>query len=226
MEQLKPIIEECLTQLCKEFQLSPYQYFTESDVICALYGKLQEQFKNFEIDDSEGKKHSLIHTEYATPFRCDMEGIGFEIKAESARTKKGAKYQRGHYDLVVLNSNFVQSNPSMLIQGQNYKYVQEYLNNDPQYPLMLYGIEVMYSRSEIKPSRGDDIHKGIAGYCQKIHQDRLKIEETLKLPYCMQYCKMIAFFRETTPFMRSFVTNEFEQHPNVLLCFDTGDNLL
>ena len=69
----------------------------------------------------DGLEVSLVHHEYPTPFRCDMSNHDFKIATESERTKKGGHFKRGHYDLVVLNPNFIEKYDAIVVAGKNYR---------------------------------------------------------------------------------------------------------
>ena len=224
MNDIAQIVESEISLLCDDFKNSPYLYFTENDLICTLYGRLQDKLGSCTIEDRRGKKHSLIHTEYATPFRCDMKGSRFEIKSDDERTEKGGKYRRGHYDLVVLNPDFVKASELELIQGQNYQKIRGYLDNAPENPIILYGLECMYSRSEIKCSRGSDCKKGVDEYIKKIRQDLAKLEESKKRPYCMSFCKMVVFLRGNEQKMNDYIESQFSKQEGIELCYSKTES--
>jgi len=88
-------VDKSIEVLCSEFRSHPTLFFTENDLVCYFHSILQQKLRVF--NDKDGHKHSLIHTEYPTPFTCDMSNNKFELKDDDARTENGGKYQRGHY---------------------------------------------------------------------------------------------------------------------------------
>ena len=209
-------INTTITSFCKDFKVSPYLFFTENDIVCRLHCKLQEKLKKDQVPDLTGKMHSLVHTEYATPFRCDMKGSSFEIKGDHDKTPNGRLHKRGHYDIAILNPDFIKSNSFEIIQGQNYSKVRQFLNIKPSYPMILYGIEIMYSRTALKSSRGSNKFKGIENYCDKIDQDMDKLEASVKHRY-MEKCRMLVFFQNWTGFMSNYLRKKYK-NTNCSLC--------
>lgn len=49
-----------------------------------------------------------------------MQGYEFRRVGEEERTPKGGLYKRGHYDLVILNPDFVKNNTLDIVCGKNY----------------------------------------------------------------------------------------------------------
>ena len=104
----------------------PQCHFSEHDVHSVLYRLTQKQLKQQEKSSQttlDGYKTSLVHHEYPTPFRCDMQGYNFRRTGEEERTPKGGLYKRGHYDLVILNPDFVKNHTLDIVCGKNYKKI-------------------------------------------------------------------------------------------------------
>lgn len=102
LEKLDSEIEKCIKSLGEKFLKWPYNFFTESDAHSFLYYyifrsgyKLLKQ--PYPTKDSSIKT-VLIHREYPTSFRYSKKNMRLD--------EKGG---RGHYDLVVLNPDFVAS---------------------------------------------------------------------------------------------------------------------
>ena len=113
-----------INELQAIFRKHPQQYFSEHDIHSVLYRLTQEQLKQQEKGSQttlDGYITSLVHHEYPTPFRCDMQGYKFRRAGEEERTPKGGLYKRGHYDLVILNPDFVKNNTLDIVCGKNYK---------------------------------------------------------------------------------------------------------
>ena len=159
------------------FRKYPQQYFSEHDIHSVLYHLTQEQLKqpgeNSQIT-FDGNKTSLVHHEYPTPFRCDMQGYTFRRAGEEERTPKGGLYKRGHYDLVILNPDFVKNNTLDIVCGKNYKKLRLILPN-LSIQLLIWACEIIYFPKIKKlPKNGIKI----------IEQDTLKIKETINSNFC------------------------------------------
>jgi len=116
---LEDNIEKCIKALLEKFLKWPNNFFTESDAHSYLYyyffrsgAKALKQF--YSTNDSEKQKKQktvLIHREYPTSFRYQKETMQLD-------EKKGG---RGHYDLVVLDPEFVKAHELKQIIAKNYK---------------------------------------------------------------------------------------------------------
>jgi len=110
-----------------------------------------------------------------------MSGYGFAPANEEKRTPKGGKYKRGHYDLVLLNPEFVSTNDLVVVMGKNfsaYKAVMGQIKTSP----ILWVCEVIYfPRIARIPENAIKI----------IEQDSLKVKETLghRLEKGIPFCK-------------------------------------
>jgi len=117
MENLKKLdteIENCINSLGEKFLKWPYNFFTESDAHSFLYyyifrsgSKLLKQF--YPTKDSSIKT-VLIHREYPTSFRYRKNKMELD--------EKGG---RGHYDLVVLNPEFVANHSISEVIAKDFK---------------------------------------------------------------------------------------------------------
>ena len=99
------------------FQTCPHYFFTEHDIHSVLYNITNEELQLggvLEVETRDRRQVTLVHHEYPTPFRCDMRGYGFDKKDEKP-------YKRGHYDLVILNPNFVRNNGLDVVCGKDYQ---------------------------------------------------------------------------------------------------------
>jgi len=170
-------VEKSIGTLCREFQSRPNLFYTENDIVCFFYNILRQNLPNPFAKDKKGYEHLLIHGEYPTPFRCDMKGDRFEIKDDDE-----TKFKRGHYDIVVLNPDFIRAHSYSIIKAQNYgEYQKQALSDISDYsPIVLYGIEFMFSRDPLKLSKGEDKERGVEGFVAKVLQDAKKLTETKK----------------------------------------------
>jgi hypothetical protein len=110
-------IELALKRLSQEFLDDPYRYFTEADVVsrCRQLLELNDELgRNYITKD--GHKIRLIHQEYPTSFR-------YQGDVPMVATPDG---RRGHYDLVILNPDFIEANYAESITNRLLKHaVQE-----------------------------------------------------------------------------------------------------
>ena len=106
-------IEAAIKQLSKEFIDDPYRYFTEADAVSRCRQLLElngDLGKDYTTKD--GHKIKLIHQEYPTTLRYDG-------KAPLVPTLEG---RRGHYDLVILNPDFIETNYAESITNRLLKH--------------------------------------------------------------------------------------------------------
>lgn len=214
-------IDDSIEVLCSEFRSHSTLFFTENDIVCYFYSILQQKLPISKTLDKDGYEHFLIHREYPTPFRCDMGKNKFELKDDEARTKKGGKYQRGHYDIVVLNPDFIGQHSYEVIKAQNYElYKDQVLSKIDSYsPVILYGLEFMYSRDPLKYSRGEVKEKGIDEFIAKVIQDADKLLASKNMGGFMEQVKMLTFVKGSSKEIRSFLTEKLSWRNEIILCF-------
>jgi hypothetical protein len=119
--------QKVLQQLASSFKEKPRKFFTEHDLHSHLYHLVESELqgKAYAIS-KDGFEVGLVHHEYPTPFRCDMSNKRFCIKNDPDITPKKGRFKRGHYDLVVLNPEFVKSFDAVVVAGKNYKrFIEE-----------------------------------------------------------------------------------------------------
>ena len=104
-------VDKSIDMVCSEFRSHPTLFFTENDIVCHFYTILRKELPMSKAIDKDGHEHFLVHREYPTPFRCDMSDGKFAIRGDDELTAKGGKYQRGNYDIVVLDSDFIGRHP-------------------------------------------------------------------------------------------------------------------
>jgi len=220
-QEIIDAIDYSISTLCKKFQNQPTLFYTENDIVCYIYSILQEKLHFKEINDQDKKKHFLVHREYPTPFRCDMGENKFEIKDDEARTKNGGKYQRGHYDIVVLNPDFIKQKTYEEIKAQDYElYKNGVIDQIEKYkPIILYGIEFMYSRDPMKFSRGDKKEKGIDDFVAKIIQDADKLIASKEYNGLMDKIKVLVFVKGSKKEIQSLIKEKLIQRDEITVCF-------
>jgi hypothetical protein len=116
--------EKALSKLEFAFRETPRRFFTEHDLHSHLYQLVERELDGRDalyFRTRDGQKTSLVHHEYPTPFRCDMSNHGFKRAEEAEVTSKGGRYKRGHYDLVILNPEFVRRYDLVTVAGKNYE---------------------------------------------------------------------------------------------------------
>lgn len=111
--RLMAVMERAISELARRFQESPLDFFTESDLHSWLYRSLleiPELSRRYGMAEASGET-LLVHREYPTFFRF-REGLPVE--------KTGPPASRGHYDLVVLNPEFVTTYPAEVVTNQSF----------------------------------------------------------------------------------------------------------
>lgn len=196
-------VDKSISGLTELFKTDATRFFTENDLVCTFHRLVHDALTEIGLDtvtDQDRRPHNLIHCEYPTPFRCDMGGRRFEIKTDDCRTPRGKKYKRGHFDIAVLNPTFVASHPYHVIKGQKYKEfcstVRPAFNESE--PVVLYGVEFVFRRDEIKPSKGPDPEKAANEFVAEVAQDAAKLEEAVRHPGFMKAGLTLAFVKGTS----------------------------
>ena len=165
-------VRHALASFREEFLGTPTLFFTEHDVASRLYHLVQEELGYTQVKAADGTLHYLVHHEYPTPFRCDMNGSTFSVMDEDTRTPKGGKFRRGHYDLVVFNPDFISRTNLGVVRGQDYAVLRHDLPDTMaslgQAPISI-GIELVFNRI---PFRSE--HQ-IERWCRFVLQDHAKL---------------------------------------------------
>jgi hypothetical protein len=208
-------VEDSIEEVCSDFRDHPSHFFTENDLVCRFYLAFNTRQGNIYVKDASGYRHSIIHTEYPTPFRVDMHGSYFETKGEDDRTPLGKKYRRGHYDVAILNPLLIKQLPLVDIRFQNFALfrsnVLPRINSDN--PMITYGLEFLYERGEMTKN-------GASNFIDKIYQDHKKLVESTHLKglnnvgFLFKH-KTIAFFEDSK--YKSYILEAFRNNENVKL---------
>ena len=106
-----------VNRLRATFHQHPDWFFTEHDIHSVLYNIAKEELQqNGIMTEKTIDRHRviLVHHEYPTPFRCYMKGYNFELRDYKP-------YKRGHYDLIILNSEFVKNYKLDVVCGKDYQ---------------------------------------------------------------------------------------------------------
>ena len=171
--------QRIIERLIKAFEEYPYCFFSEHDIHSQLYQLTIEEIKRSKslcFRSCDGFLTSLVHHEYPTPFRCDMGGYTFRKVSDSEKKSK-----RGHYDLVVMNPEFIVDNDWIAVTGKDYVEHKQALAKTKSTPL-LWACEILYFPKIRKLSKNA---------ISLIKQDALKIKDTLqfKVGKEQKFCK-------------------------------------
>ena len=113
MITLEKPLDSCISSLSHKFLKWPNNFFTESDAHSFLYYYIfrsgPKDLKLF-YPTNDGSKTVLIHREYPTSFRFFKESM--------ERDDRGG---RGHYDLVVLNPEFIKNHSIKQVMAKDFK---------------------------------------------------------------------------------------------------------
>jgi len=154
-----------VARLGEMFHTYPDYFFTEHDIhslLCDIANEELQLHGVTPIETSDGHQVSLVHHEYPTPFRCDMEGYNFE-------KKDNPPYKRGHYDLVILNPEFVRKNELDVVCAKDFQIFEAAMERVNTSPLIWVCEVVFFPRVKKLPNHAIMI----------IEQDALKVKETL-----------------------------------------------
>lgn len=220
-QEILKLVDTALEELCTQFQVQPTLFFTENDIVCYFYYILQQKLLFLRSSDKDGCEHFLIHREYPTPFRCSMSNNKFELKGDEERNEKGRKYKRGHYDIVVLNPDFIRQNSYEVIKAQDYELNKEYalVNIDKYKPMILYCLEFMYKRDPLIYSRGNNREKSIDEFVAKVIQDADKIMASKNVEGFMRLGKMITFVKGSSKDIIDLLNNKLSERSDIKLYF-------
>ncbi|MFM2219583.1 MAG: hypothetical protein RL240_3901 [Planctomycetota bacterium] len=215
-------VDKSISDLAGLFEREPTRFFTENDLVCCLHHILcgyLDVLGVATVNDKNNYPHSLVHCEFPTPFRCDMKIKVFEVKSDSDRTENGGKYKRGHFDVVVLNPEFVERNSYTEIKCQNYADFRASSILSPDRPMILYGIELVFSREPIKQSRGKDKDAAVRAYVAEVAQDAAKLRASVAIPGFMQKASMLTFTKGTTKSMIDLIQAGLRDTPIAKLIY-------
>jgi len=167
-----------IKRLIETFSQHPNHFFTEHDIHSVLYNITREALQQNRVltaKTSDRYEIALLHHEYPTPFRCSMKGYSFEIKYKKP-------YRRGHYDLVILNPEFVENTEREVVYGKDYQRFTSALHNVTAEPLIWACEVIFFPGVKTLPKNALKI----------IEQDALKVKETLryKVGRDVNFCKM------------------------------------
>ncbi len=160
------IKDQVVERIGEMFHECPYYFFTERDIHSLLCDVTNEELRLCGVEPpktSDGYEVSLAHHEYPTPFRCNMKDGKFE-------KKDSPPFSRGHYDLVVLNPEFVKNYSLDVVCSKNLETFTMAMMNVNVAPLVWACEVVFFPRMNPIPAHADG----------PINQDALKVKETLR----------------------------------------------
>lgn len=220
--QLITIVESTMEQLAQEFSTEPTGFFTESDLTCRLTHLLSNSLDRLRVGralDADGLPHQRIHCEYPTPFRCDMSNHGFQVKSDEDRTPHGGKYKRGHFDIVLINPSFIEQHNYSDLKGQEFAALKQRVlpTLRQSEPAILYGIELLFRRDDIKPSRGEDEGAAVDSFVRDILQDSHKLEASRQVPGFMKVARTLVFVKGSDAGVRCQIRDRLANDKSVTL---------
>lgn len=174
MTDVNTAVNNGIEKIINDFQIHPQNYFTEEDIRWRLLREIENILDTRGLDkiDYSGEATSRIHTEYPTPFRCSMNQRQFEVL--NPENKKG---QRGHFDIVLLNTNAAKNCEFEILRSQYYtKFCEELGANRISLPFLDYAIELKLFRDLAHPNRTESAKQQAEYAVQAIR----KLEATVK----------------------------------------------
>jgi hypothetical protein len=183
--QWSDLTKRVIDKLQITFKSCPHCFFSEHDIHSSLYSIVKQELRQLKIDSEttrDGCTTSLVHHEYPTPFRCDMQRYSFRVTSDREQTPRGGLYKRGHYDLVIFSPEFIKTHTLDVVCGKNYQKLRSILPKLNIEPL-IWACEILYFPKNRK----------LPGNAAKIiEQDTLKVRATLdyKITENKTFCKI------------------------------------
>jgi len=126
-EALSQNIDKCIRILSEKFRKWPYNFFTESDAHSYLYLSFfrygSPALKSL-YQSKDHKRSVLIHREYPTFFRYTQKDLSRRYELG------GSEGTCGHYDMVVLNPDFINNHEIQQVISKDNKIRQKVNFND------------------------------------------------------------------------------------------------
>ena len=132
---IKIDVVDGIRQTVNKFREYPRIFFSEMDIHAYLYRCLYS--KKLEVKTRDEIVTSCLHKEYPTNYRYDKKSM-----TNYGLTKKG---KRGHFDLVVLNPEFIEEFDIKNVTNKHISDVEKRsLNNEKFRNELLFAIEIKY----------------------------------------------------------------------------------
>lgn len=151
-KELSQTIDKCIRILSEKFKKWPYNFFTESDAHSYLYLSFfrygSPALKSL-YQSKDRRRSVLIHREYPTFFRYSQR----ELKLCKLNEPEGTC---GHYDMVVLNPDFIAHHDIQQVISKDNKIRQTVNFNDNH---LLAAIEFKLLHKPLTENLKDEIKK-------------------------------------------------------------------
>lgn len=106
-------LESAIHELIDEFLQEPYRFFTEADAVAGFRQILEADSDiNQKAETKDGFQISTIHQEFPTFFR-------FNDDNPFARLEDDSGASRGHYDIVILEPDFIRAHTAETVKNRN-----------------------------------------------------------------------------------------------------------
>ena len=210
-KQLVDEVESTIVKIEKLFKEKPSSFFNEYCIVDE-FSRIFKNSADFEQKDMNGKPISLITREYATPFKCSMKKLNFEVKPEDS------DYIRGKYDIVLLNPEFVEKNDYFTIRNQDYrifkKNVKLNMKNQPK-PIVLYGLEFMFLRDQIGIAEPNYFNKTADDIIRGVLQDADKLKAGKDIAGFMENTKMLFYVNNNLPETNRYIEEKLKNRDDI-----------
>ncbi len=183
---------DAIVEVVSDFECNSERYFTERDIVCRVVEVMRQKEPYHVAIDKNGCRHTLLHAEYPTPFKCDMNGTRFKAMPDDS------SFRRGFYDLVILSPDFVRDHSYEVVNGQNFRKLRAAIRQRAwlRKPFILFAGEFMFARESLKLSRGADRERGIGNFVAKARQDYDKLDYSRRQRY-VENIAMAVFIRRS-----------------------------
>ncbi|MDD3473418.1 MAG: hypothetical protein PHS86_11590 [Syntrophaceae bacterium] len=206
-EQIERAVKAAEKGIREQFTNEPERFFTESDLVAAFYNSLIHNMVGIKDINPAG----VVHQQYPTLFKCDMKGGRFIAKDDNSA------FKRGHYDLVILNPDFVSSAcrlfPDDPIARFNYLtarfwMVKKHRDQYIQTPPILYAFEFMYQKDPINERQTG----GIKNLLKLAQQDFLKLKHSQSEANgrFIKNAQMLVFIKDTPETICNRISDELK----------------
>ena len=144
-EEINEAVWKAINKTINKFRENPYYFFTESDIHSYFYYALYSS--EHEALTKDGKPMYCIHREYPTNFRYNKEELLDNTILEACELE-GILGSRGHYDIAVLDPDFINKvNSEKDIINKNVSLVIKRAKNNKNFANdkeLLFAIEFKY----------------------------------------------------------------------------------
>lgn len=127
---------------------------------------------------------------------------------------------RGHYDLIVLNPDFIEQHSYPVIYGQSWKNCRKNIIPwcEKNGPFILYGIEIMFRRRPLGKSKNLKKWNTWDRKIRGMIQDYEKLKESQKMGF-IRNIRAIFFVKEHTDEIRTHILEKMPKDNSLRICF-------